>query len=94
MKQGAVIINTARGGIVDEAALIDGLRAGTLSGAALDVFEHEPLAASVGTRFRDVPGLLVTPHIAGVTEESNINVSAVTADNVRRVLQARAYGGL
>ncbi len=85
-QRGTVIINTARGGIVDEEALLSALREGHLSGAALDVFEHEPLNAEHGARFRDVPGLLLTPHIAGVTEESNINVSAVTAENVRRVL--------
>ena len=89
MRPRTIVINTARGGIVDENALIDALRDGRLAGAALDVFEHEPLEASTGARFRDVPGLLLTPHIAGVTEESNINVSAVTAENVRRVLATK-----
>ncbi len=88
LRPGAIVINTARGGIVEEAALIEALRAGHLHGAALDVFEDEPLNAATGAKFNDVPNLILTPHIAGVTEESNTNVSAVTAQNVRRVLEA------
>jgi (S)-sulfolactate dehydrogenase len=86
MKKGAVLINTARGGIVDEDAVVDSLRSGHLAGAALDVFETEPVTASAGARFAGVGNLILTPHIAGVTQESNVRVSAVTADNVRRVL--------
>ncbi len=90
LRTGAIVINTARGGVVEEAALIEALRAGRLGGAALDVFEDEPLNATAGAKFKGVPRLLLTPHIAGVTEESNINVSAVTARNVRRVLEGGA----
>ncbi len=86
MKQGAVLIDTARGGILDEAALVRALRAGRLAGAALDVFEEEPLSAETAARFRGLPNLILTPHIAGVTVESNRRVSQVTADNVRRLL--------
>ncbi len=86
MKPDAVLINTARGGVVDEQAVVDALIAGRLGGAALDVYADEPLSASAGSRFRDAPNLILTPHIAGVTEESNVRVSAVTAANVRRVL--------
>ena len=86
MKQGAVLVNTARGGIVDEDALVESLRAGHLAGAALDVFESEPVSAASGARFAGIGNLVLTPHIAGVTQESNVRVSAVTADNVRRVL--------
>ena len=85
IKPGAVLINTARGGIVDEAALAEALHSGHLAGAALDVFEHEPLAAH--SVLEDVPNLILTPHIAGITQESNRRVSAVTADNVRHVLR-------
>jgi (S)-sulfolactate dehydrogenase len=87
MKMGSVLINTARGGIVDEGALVDALNSGHLAGAALDVFETEPVTAQAGARFAGVANLLLTPHIAGVTQESNVRVSAVTAANVRRVLQ-------
>jgi len=86
MRKGAVLINTARGSILDEGALVDALRAGHLAGAALDVFETEPLTASVGARFAGVSNLILTPHIAGVTQESNVRVSAVTAENVRKEL--------
>ena len=89
MKKGAVLINTARGGIVDEDALVDSLRAGHLAGAAIDVFETEPVTAVVGGRFAGLSNLVLTPHIAGVTQESNVRVSAATADNVRQVLSKR-----
>ncbi len=87
MKNGAMVINAARGGVVDEAALIEGLQTQHLGGAALDVFESEPLVAPIAERFRDLPNLILTPHIAGVTKESNVRVSAVTAENVRKALE-------
>lgn len=83
----AIVINTSRGGILDEEALVAALREGRLAGAALDVFSVEPVDAAAGSRFRDVPNLLLTPHIAGVTDESNQRVSAVTAAAVRRALE-------
>jgi (S)-sulfolactate dehydrogenase len=89
MKMGAVLINTARGGIVDEDAVAESLRAGHLAGAAFDVFETEPVTAVAGARFAGIVNLVLTPHIAGVTQESNVRVSAVTADNVRNVLSKK-----
>jgi (S)-sulfolactate dehydrogenase len=89
MPRGAVLINAARGGVVDEAALAAALRAGHLGGAALDVFDREPLDAAAGAVFAEVPNLVLTPHIAGVTQESNVRVSAVTARAVRRHLTER-----
>ena len=89
MPKGAVLINAARGGIVDEAAVASALRAGHLGGAALDVFDREPLDAEAGAVFADVPNLILTPHIAGVTQESNVRVSSVTARAVRRRLTER-----
>lgn len=86
MKRDAVVVNTARGGIVDEAALATMLREGRLGGAALDVFENEPLAA--GSPLVGVPRLLLTPHIAGVTLESNERVSALIAERVAEALGA------
>ena len=87
MKRDAILVNAARGGIVDEAALCEALRAGRLGGAALDVFDREPVDAAAGARFAGVPNLILTPHIAGVTEESNVRVSAVTAEAVARHLR-------
>ncbi len=90
MKPEAVLINAARGGIVDEASLADFLRKDRLAGAALDVFETEPLSAAAGAVFAGLNNIILTPHIAGVTEESNIRVSAVTAANVLRHLGSPA----
>ncbi|MGL4811366.1 MAG: hydroxyacid dehydrogenase [Beijerinckiaceae bacterium] len=88
MKQGAILINAARGGVVDEAAVAAALKSGHLGGAALDVFEDEPLVANKAAIFRDVPNLILTPHIAGVTHESNVRVSWLTVENVKRALSA------
>ena len=86
LKPGAVVINAARGGVVDEDALADSLRCGKLAGAALDVFESEPLTADAARRFYGLNNLILTPHIAGVTEESNVRVSAMIADRVLEAL--------
>ena len=86
MRGGAVLINTARGGVVDESAVIEALREGRLGGAALDVFESEPLDGDGGAAFAGVPNLLLTPHIAGITKEANQRVSLVTAQNVLKHL--------
>ena len=84
MKPGAVLINTARGGIVDEVALGLALKSGTLGGAAIDVFDAEPLPAA--PHFQDCPNLILTPHVAGVTTESNERVSFLIADKVMEAL--------
>ena len=85
MKRGAVLINTARGGIVDEVALAAALKSGHLGGAAIDVFGSEPLPAS--PHFDGCPNLVLTPHIAGVSTESNERVSFLIADKVLEALR-------
>jgi (S)-sulfolactate dehydrogenase len=86
MKKGAVLINTARGGIVDELALAAALKDGHLGGAAIDVFENEPLTAA--PHFEGCPNLVLTPHIAGVSAESNERVSFLIAQKVLDALEA------
>lgn len=86
MKRGAILINPARGGIVDEDAVVDALKSGQLGGAALDVFAQEPLSAQRGALFASCPNLILTPHVAGLTVESSTRISRLTAQNVRRHL--------
>ena len=86
MKAGAILINAARGGVIDEAALAAALRARQLGGAALDVFTQEPLSKAGAQIFADCPHLLLTPHIAGLTVESNVRVSQMVAEKVRNHL--------
>jgi (S)-sulfolactate dehydrogenase len=85
MKRDAILINTARGGVVNEADVAAALKAGRLGGAALDVFETEPLPT--GSPLAGCPNLILTPHIAGVTRDSNVRVSTLIADRVSAALQ-------
>jgi len=87
MKNGAILINAARGGVVDEKALVSAMQSGRLAGAALDVFENEPLTQEGAELFRGLPNIILTPHIGGVTVESNQRVSRVTMENVINVLK-------
>ncbi len=87
MKDSAILINTARGGIVNEKALIQALKNNELLGVALDTFEDEPINNNRGTLFSDVSNIILTPHIAGVTKESNTRVSNLIAKEVSVLLE-------
>ena len=90
MKPDAILINAARGGVMDEAELVAALKGGRLAGAALDVFEQEPLKADGAKLFAGTPNLILTPHIAGNTIESNGRVSGLVAERVIVALEGRA----
>lgn len=86
MKEGAIVINSARGGIVNEAACAAALRSGHLGGAALDTFSSEPIDPEVGALFSGLDNVILTPHVAGVTQQANRRISEAAVVTVRRVL--------
>ena len=85
MKKTAFLVNTSRGGVIDEAALSDALREGRIAGAALDVFEKEPPAGPILT----APNTILTPHIGGQTEEAQSNAIVVIGEKVRAFFASR-----
>jgi phosphoglycerate dehydrogenase-like enzyme len=83
MRRTAILINTARGGVIDESALAEALDQGVIAGAGLDVFAEEPLPA--GHPLRRCRNVLLTPHTAGQTREAMARMVAVLLDNIARV---------
>jgi D-3-phosphoglycerate dehydrogenase len=84
MKERSVLVNMSRGGVVDEDALASALRAGTIGGAALDVFEKEPPSGTI----LSAPNVILTPHIGGQTEEAQANAIEVVGEKVRAFFKA------
>lgn len=83
MRPTAVLVNTARGAIVDEAALVDALRTGRIAGAALDVFEREPLVPAELLSFENV---VLTPHLGSATRDTRVAMGLVAVSALRSVL--------
>jgi (S)-sulfolactate dehydrogenase len=88
MKPTAILVNTSRGGIVDEAALAAALRNGDLGGAALDVFATEPLGPEAAAVFAGAPNLLLTPHLAGNAREAVDRVATMIVEAVLAELES------
>jgi phosphoglycerate dehydrogenase-like enzyme len=84
MKRGSVLINLARGAVVDQAAMVEALRSGQLAGAALDVFEVEPLPP--GDPLWTLPNVLICPHSASTADTENSKITALFIDNLKRYL--------
>lgn len=87
MKRGAFIVNTARGGIIDEPALVDALKSGQVAGAGLDVFAEEP--TPVGNALLQLDNVIASPHMAGVTAEAVAGMAVATAQNILSVLDGQ-----
>jgi len=87
LRPSAVLVNAARGPVVDEAALIEALRGGRLAGAALDVFETEPLPAD--SPLWDMPNVLISPHSASTVHRENQRIVDIFCENLRRYLDGR-----
>ncbi|HUG33045.1 MAG TPA: hydroxyacid dehydrogenase [Acidimicrobiia bacterium] len=89
MKPTAYLVNASRGGVVDEVALAAALHSGDISGAALDVYESEPLAHD--SPLRGAPNLVLTPHLGASTAEAQLGVATVVAEKIRILLQTGSF---
>ncbi|MCP9439418.1 MAG: D-glycerate dehydrogenase [Nitrospira sp.] len=86
MKQTAILINTARGPVVDEEALVSALKAGTIAGAGLDVYEREP---AVHPDLMKLPNVVLLPHLGSATWETRLRMGRICLDNIEAVLNGR-----
>ncbi len=86
MKPTAYLINTSRGAVIDEAALVSALKIGTIAGAALDVYEHEP---AVSPALCSMPNVVLLPHLGSATRETRIRMGLICLENVAAVLEDR-----
>ncbi|KAF7220384.1 transcript variant X3 [Nothobranchius furzeri] len=88
MRQGAFLVNAARGGLVDEKALAQALKEGRIRGAAMDVHESEPFSFSQGP-LKDAPNLICTPHTAWYSEQASLEMREAAATEIRRAITGR-----
>ena len=87
-KKGVIVVNTARGGLIDEVALLEAVQSGQVRSAGLDSFAVEPMTA--GHPFQQEARILLSPHIGGVTGDAYVNMGMAAARNLLAVLQQRA----
>ena len=86
MRPDAILVNTSRGSVVDEAALVEALRSGEIAAAALDVYEHEP---DLAPGLRELNNIVLEPHTASATREARSAMSRLAAENVIAALEGR-----
>jgi len=86
MKKSAIIVNTARGGVINEDALVNALRENKIKGAALDVYENEP---PVGSPLLTLENVVLTPHLASGTEEAQINAGTIVVEKIKNYFRAK-----
>lgn len=91
MKETAYVVNASRGGVVDEAALAQALHDGEIAGAALDVYENEPLPED--SPLRDAPNLVLTPHLGASTAEAQVGVATEVAHKIKDLLTSGDHSG-
>jgi D-3-phosphoglycerate dehydrogenase / 2-oxoglutarate reductase len=84
-KRGVIVVNTARGGLVDEAALLQAVRSGQVRAAGLDSFATEPMTA--GHPFQAEPGIILSPHIGGVSSDAFVKMGIASVRNLRSVIE-------
>jgi len=87
MKDGAIIVNLSRGGVVDERAVVEAIRKEKLMGAGFDVFECEPLMS--GDMFREVDNVILSPHLAGATREAIFRMHEIAGRNMACVMEGK-----
>jgi (S)-sulfolactate dehydrogenase len=90
LKPDAIVICASQAGVVDQLALVDAVFEGRIGGAAIDVFEEEPVSPRAGRAFAGVRNLILTPHVAGLTVESNARISWMVARRVGEALAGPA----
>ncbi len=86
MRDGAIIVNTGRGGLIDDASLIEALASGKIRAAGLDAFQAEPLTGEHD--WRGIPNVILSPHVGGVSEDAYVNMGTAAARNALAVLES------